>query len=373
MAGKTFRGVGQDEDDDDRPRLIDEDDSRGLHSGPTVVDDQKVAEVLKKLRSLDKPPGPLTGVTEVVIDANSSEQTRIDADTGPAIQINYPPPMDADSGPASLQDVMYPLKRATAIGRSLSTPAVGQPVTVPADAARGTTFGHSIHLPDINTPDAVDAELSSGGIHFLDGAPNSSQPFPLADRPPVVLAPPTSAPVPRFQTRFTPGELHTLHTQVVDPPRKSRRMLAFIGGLGIAGLAVYGWSKYGGSQSPLPEPQPQASAPAVVPIAPPAPPPAPAAAAPAAPDPAPSTPPPAPAAAATTTAAREPAAAAPAEEPAPPTHATTSRSRSRRSSRSSERRTSAKVQPAGKVQPSGEEHKKPAVQDDPDATMAPTD
>ena len=28
----------------------------GLHSGPTVVDDAKVAEVLKKLRSLDWLP-----------------------------------------------------------------------------------------------------------------------------------------------------------------------------------------------------------------------------------------------------------------------------------------------------------------------------
>ena len=53
--------------------------TRGLHSGPTVVDDAKVAEVLKKLRSLDRPPGPLTGVTEVVVDANSSEPTRIDS------------------------------------------------------------------------------------------------------------------------------------------------------------------------------------------------------------------------------------------------------------------------------------------------------
>src|SRR5206468_5443841 len=86
VAGNTFRGVGEGkaspsriDEDDDRPRLIDEDDARGLHSGPTVVDDQKVAEVLKKLRSLDRVPGPLTGVTEVVVDANSSEQTRIDS------------------------------------------------------------------------------------------------------------------------------------------------------------------------------------------------------------------------------------------------------------------------------------------------------
>ena len=53
-------------------------DARGLYSGPTVVDDQKVAEVLKKLRSLDQAPGPLTGVTQAVDDANPTEAVRID-------------------------------------------------------------------------------------------------------------------------------------------------------------------------------------------------------------------------------------------------------------------------------------------------------
>ena len=76
---------------------------------------------------------------------------------------------------------MYPLKRATAVGRSLSTPAAGQPVTIPPDAVRGTLFGHSIHLPDVNAPDAADVELSSGAVQFLDGSPPASQPFPLAD------------------------------------------------------------------------------------------------------------------------------------------------------------------------------------------------
>jgi hypothetical protein len=376
VAGKTFRGVGQDDDDDDRPRLIDEDDSRGLHSGPTVVDDQKVAEVLKKLRSLDKAPGPLTGVAEVIVDSNSSEQTRID-DTGPAVQLGSA--MEADTGPASLEDVMYPLKRATAIGRSLSTPADGQPVTVPADAQRGTMFGHSIHLPDVNAPDEeVDAELSSGAVHFLDGAPPPTQPFPLADRPAVVVAPPTSAPIARFRTPFEPD----LHTEVLDSPRpKSRRAFAFIVGLSVAGAGVYGWSKYGGSHSPLPETQPQVAAPAVVPIpaAVPAAPAAPAEAAPAAPaapEPAPSAPVAAPAAAAPTAtarepaaappaAAREPAAAPPAEKPTAPAPATTSRSR--RSRHSSERRTST----SAKARPAGEERK--AAPDDPDATMAPSD
>ena len=259
MAGKIFRGVGEDEapsvridEDDSRPRLIDEDDARGLHSGPTVVDDQKVAEVLKKLRSLDKPPGPLTGVTEVVVDANSSEPTRLDSqpiqiDTGPAVTLGGAAVTEADSGPASLEDVMYPLKRATAAGRGPSTPTAGESVTVPADAARGTLFGRSIHLPDVNAPDAADIELSSGAVHFLDGAPSGPQPFPLADRPAVVVPPPTSPPAARFHTPFDVDS----HTQLVDPPRSKtfKRLLAFVGGLSIASAGVWAWWQYGGGHA----------------------------------------------------------------------------------------------------------------------------
>jgi len=65
VAGKTFRGVGDAKGgasrdrQDAAPRIADEDDDdpQGLHSGPTVVDDAKVAEVLKKLRTLDRAPG----------------------------------------------------------------------------------------------------------------------------------------------------------------------------------------------------------------------------------------------------------------------------------------------------------------------------
>src|SRR5437763_1214066 len=82
-----------------------EDAARGRRSGPAVVDEQRVAELLRRLRSLDRVPGPLTGVTEVVVDANSSEQTRIDSQP---VAIDTAP-IRADSGPASLEDVMYPL------------------------------------------------------------------------------------------------------------------------------------------------------------------------------------------------------------------------------------------------------------------------
>ena len=118
MAGKTFRGVGDDGEpssrhpQDDAPRLVDEaEDARGLYSGPTVVDDQKVAEVLKKLRSLDQAPGPLTGITQAVDDANPTEPVRIDPrnlkiDTGlrnaspPAPAPRSPPGASPGRGPS---------------------------------------------------------------------------------------------------------------------------------------------------------------------------------------------------------------------------------------------------------------------------------
>ena len=63
---------------------------------------------------------------------------------------------------------MYPLKRQTSIGRSLSPTTAEAPVTIPADAGRGTMFGHSIHLPDVNAPDeAVDRAVV--GIDSIRG------------------------------------------------------------------------------------------------------------------------------------------------------------------------------------------------------------
>jgi hypothetical protein len=408
VAGKTFRGVGEDEapssridEDDDRPRLIDEDDARGLHSGPTVVDDQKVAEVLKKLRSLDKPPGPLTGVTEVVVDANSSEQTRIDSqpieiDTGPAPKLAGASATEAGSGSASPEDVMYPPKRATAIGRSLNTPVAGQAVTGPPDAVRGTVFGHSIHLPDINAPDGAEVELSSGAVHFLDGSPGESQPFPLADRPKVVVAPPTSVPPARFRTPFDVD----LHTQSVDPSgsKRMRRFIAFVGGLSFAGAGVWAWWQYGGhaaTSNPPAVAAPVARAPSVDPVArssAPAPPPpsTPAAATPArAPSPSPAGPAAAEAAAVPPPTAEPdpapvpaaPARVAGADEPRRRPAKAPSRTHARHAAHASERHGAAT--PAGRPPLPDEEpaassnpdhsHKRPAGIEDPDATMAPSE
>jgi hypothetical protein len=379
VAGKTFRGVGEDgapsshigQDDDSRPRLIDEDDSRGLHSGPTVVDDQKVAEVLKKLRSLDRAPGPLTGVTEIVVDGSSSEKTRLDdreipLDSGPVGAAKQP-----ESGPASLEDVMYPLKRLTSVGRP-STPTDGQPVNVAAGLARGTLFGHSIHVPDVNAPDAAEVELSSGGIQFLEGAPAALQPFPLADRPAVVVPPPTSQARLHAHTPYPPDQ----HTQLVGPPSRAfKRFIAFVGGLSLAGAGIWAWWQYGGGKGHNTTPPPAVATPVATP---PSIDPMPTATAPTAaaprPEPPPAAEPAAPAAKPAAAPDPEPtaAAAAPPEERA---HArSSSRSRARRSA--AERRAAAKpaAAPEDDAQAAKPSHaqKKPPVAEDPDATMAPS-
>jgi len=140
VAGKTFSGVGG---ENSTPEGYEDDDARGVYSGPTVVDEYKVAAGLKQLRSLDRPPGPLTGVTEAVLDPGSGEPTQV----------------------AELPRTSV---RPTAVGRSPSTDAEPA-VTSSIDAGRGTMFGHSIHLPDINAPDSTLEELSSGSVQVIDG------------------------------------------------------------------------------------------------------------------------------------------------------------------------------------------------------------
>ena len=72
MAGKTFPGIGDLEDEVPPLDPADAADSSGnsqsYYSGPTVVDDAKVEQGLKKLRSLDAPPGPLTGIHQAIAD-----------------------------------------------------------------------------------------------------------------------------------------------------------------------------------------------------------------------------------------------------------------------------------------------------------------
>ena len=359
--------------------IADEPDMPG-NSGPTVVDDAKVAEVLKKLRSLDAPPGPLTGVTEIVLDSGSSEPTRI----GPqSIQIDSGPVIDVDPGPGD--EGVRASQRTTAVGRSLATPVAGQPITIPAELARGTLFGRGIHLPDVNAPEEASIELSSGAVDFADGA--VSEPFALAEK--LVIPPPTSAPAPVYDPgtgSYDSGP----HTQLV-PPRRSRavtKMVAFLLGVGVIGAAFWALQIRGKETATPAAPAPAgATAPAAT---------APAATAPAAPAPAgPAAEAPAPAPASPhPAAAPEPAPSKPAaaavqavqEEPTP--EAGTPRSKTRRSwaTRPAAAKPATAAKPAKAAPPAAEaaddaepppatkpgHGKKRGVDEDPDATMAPS-
>jgi len=397
VAGKTFRGVGDAKGGPSRdgkdavPRIADEDDDdpRGLHSGPTVVDDAKVAEVLKKLRTLDRAPGPLTGVTEVVIDSDSSGPTRVDSgpakiEAAPTAKIQVGTGLKVDPGPASLQDIMYPLQRPTAIGRSQGPSAEEQPVTIPTDLARGTMLGRSIHLPHANAPDEATVELSSGAVQFVDGPPAPSQPFPLAERP-AVMVPAPVAPPQRFHTPYDPDT----HTEVPLPRSRSfAKVMALLGGVSVVGAAWFAWTNmrekaFGPDSTAAPAAQPAAppAPPEIEPLAAP-----PGAAAAAAPTAEGSSPTPAPAgegaAPAPTAAATPPTpapAAAPAPAPAPPTvdaepavkpAAPTPARRSASSRRSSGKASDDSPPPASKR--SRSRRSPAAAPEDPDATLPPS-
>jgi hypothetical protein len=263
VAGKTFGGYGDGKKPsasrDAAPLIADEDDAQDLNSGPTVVDDKKVEEVLRKLRSLDKPPGPLTGITQMPGDPSDSEPTRIETQEASGVLVAQ---TRSDPELARLGKVMTPQQRPTAIGRSLSPDAAEQPVTVPADAGRGTMFGHDIHLPDVDVPDEVSVEISSGGVQFLPGTPLAAQ----AERPLPPLAAPIAPAVERFHAPFGPDS----YTQLVDPPRQQafRAVVALLGGAGLVGLIWFGANRFFAK----PAAGPSAAAPATkAPPAPPAP------------------------------------------------------------------------------------------------------
>jgi len=180
MAGKTFSGIGV----DDLDKLIppvgrdgaadavparnpdaqegEDGDIRGVYSGPTVVDDDKVAEGLKRLRSLERttavgsgppalaPPDPIGEVSELVADMDSSEPTKIG----------------------------MPHQRPTAMGHSIGDEPPGQQQPVgQIDNLRGTMFGHMVHLPDLHIPIDTDEPSgpSSGPVYTPPPKPAATQ------------------------------------------------------------------------------------------------------------------------------------------------------------------------------------------------------
>ncbi len=158
MAGKTFPGIGDLEDESLDP--ADAEDTGATpapggpyYSGPTVVDDAKVEEGLQKLRSLDAPP------TEIAAAEDSAGELIESGRHGmPAFVPGFP----KDGG------------RETFIGHSIA-----QPLPAPApeekpydDRMRGTLYGHMLHLPELNLP--APEEPSERALTIVDrNAPTS--------------------------------------------------------------------------------------------------------------------------------------------------------------------------------------------------------
>jgi hypothetical protein len=271
----------------------DGDDVRGVYSGPTVVDDDKVAEGLKRLRSLERttavgtgpppltPLAPVGEVSELVADMDSSEPTKIG----------------------------MPHQRPTAVGHSIGDDPPGQQQPVgQIDNLRGTMFGHMVHLPDLHIPIDTDEPSgpTSGPVYTPPPRPAATQQLVRYQAPsvPSMNAYPQAKP---FHRSPFPSNEPDLRTETIPPleRRASARVLAAIIGMAVLGAAGALAFRYYRTNDAA------ASAPLPAEIA--GPPPATGAPAPAAP-----ANPTAPAATAGPAAAAEPAAPSVAEAPAPP-------------------------------------------------------
>jgi hypothetical protein len=228
MAGKTFHGVGGDLDGES-PTLGPEgtaspaedggDGYSEAYSGPTIVDDAKIAESLKRLRSLDQPlnssPGTLIGISAPVIEGVTPPVLTTPVVTTPVVDPPSSEPTRLDDRPASAL-VVPPLGRPTAVGHSIGPNVITHQPPPQIDPMRGTMFGHSIHLPDVGAPEVNLDDISSSGQvvvprpspeemkPFLPGAPDRTAP----ERP----AEPASSPPPKRDPKRPP----LAATQVVN-------------------------------------------------------------------------------------------------------------------------------------------------------------
>ncbi len=160
MAGKTLPGIGDDEESDGQSG---EKDSSGVslasanteeptpsratnrmhqYSGPTIIDEDKVAEGLKRLRSLDEPLGPIPNSMPTLKEGM------------PAVGGAAPPATTATPA-ASAQGLAEILRaRGTAHGHAITGLNAPGQIIVPAvgdDRMKGTLLGHMLHLPDLPT------------------------------------------------------------------------------------------------------------------------------------------------------------------------------------------------------------------------------
>lgn len=267
MAGKTFPGIGDLEDESLDP--ADAADSGATpapsgpyYSGPTVVDDAKVEASLQQMRSLDAP------LTEVTGPEDSAREL---VESGAHQMPSFTPPMPKDGG------------RGTFIGHSVVTPLPQPPAEKPFDdRMRGTLYGHMMHLPELNLP--APEEPSSRELTIVDrSAPTS--------RAVEVYQPETAlrrGGVPQEAEAFPRSDRYrSIPIEIENETEAKNRTFMRVGIAAAALAAVVGaaiiWVH---TSTDEPEPParpaaaaqlaapPPATAPIVVPTAPPAPPPA---------------------------------------------------------------------------------------------------
>jgi hypothetical protein len=232
-----------------------------------VVDDGKVAAGLRQLRSLDRPPGPLTGITE---NGGRHRLGRADANQRASRQLRRAP----DGGRTQREHA----------GRR----AAGDDSRPMRRAARCS--GRSIHLPDINAPESTLEELSSGSVQLIDGdsGPQAVQPFPLAEprvRPAplqrLIAAAPDAAPAAAAVPRAVDvidmnddlgGDNVAWDTEPVMAPRRWRWIAAMVAGVGVLGGVAFVLLLGGGSSRLSAAPPRAVAAPAPAPAGDPPPP-----------------------------------------------------------------------------------------------------
>jgi hypothetical protein len=202
MAPTTLRGIGDDEEEgsgeSSAPKPTTQEIEPEQESGPTVVDAAKVAEALRKLRSLESPttktllggltpvigPSPtktmLGGLAPMIPGQESPGQPSPGQPSVAAGTINSPPSNPASSPPPPSLDQPIPsddaAARAGGLDRSIRGTMLGHDVHLPGDTERnaivaaedperprGTVLGRDLHLPDL--PAGVTAPHHSLDAH----------------------------------------------------------------------------------------------------------------------------------------------------------------------------------------------------------------
>jgi hypothetical protein len=134
-------------------------------SGPTVVDDEKVAEGLRQLRSWyqEERPG-----------------------SGPVAE--PPAPGTALGPPAPTTALGLPAARPTAVGHATAPPAGAVQRPVAPDPMRATMYGHDVHKFDLDALMAEQQQLQQQQPQLQPPQAHPAQPQPPASSTALVIA-----------------------------------------------------------------------------------------------------------------------------------------------------------------------------------------